>query len=47
MTSMMRPGRGDITTMRVDRNTASGIEWVTNTTVLPVLSHSRSSCSFR
>ena len=30
---MMRPGRGDITTMLVDRNTASGIEWVTNTTV--------------
>ena len=37
ITSMMRPGRGDITTIRVDRNTASGIEWVTKTTVLPVL----------
>ena len=36
MMSMMRPGRGDITTIRVDRNTASGIEWVTKTTVLPV-----------
>ena len=31
--STMRPGRGDITTMRVDRNTASGIECVTKTTV--------------
>ena len=30
----MRPGRGDITTTRVDRNTASGIEWVTKTTVV-------------
>ena len=39
MMSWMRPGRGDITTMRVDRNTASGIEWVTNSTVLPVTSH--------
>ena len=36
MTSLTRPGRGDITTMRVDRNTASGIEWVTKTIVLPV-----------
>ena len=33
MTSAIRPGRGDITTTRSDRNTASGIEWVTNTTV--------------
>ena len=40
MTSWMRPGRGDITTMCVDRNTASGIEWVTNSTVLPVTSQS-------
>ena len=30
----MRPGRGDITTTRSDRNTASAIEWVTNSTVL-------------
>ena len=37
MTSWIRPGRGDITTIRVDRNTASGIEWVTNSTVLPRL----------
>ena len=47
----MRPGRGDITTMRDDRNTASGIECVTNTTVRFSLSlserHRRSSCSFR
>ena len=28
ITSMIRPGRGDITTIRVDRNTASEIEWV-------------------
>ena len=46
MTSWMRPGRGDMTTMRVDRNTASGIEWVTNSTVLPVTSHRRSNCWF-
>ena len=36
ITSMMRPGRGDMTTIRVDRNTASGIEWVTKTTVFLV-----------
>ena len=36
----MRPGRGDITTMRVDRNTASGIEWVTKITVLSVFAQS-------
>ena len=30
----IRPGRGLITTTRVERNTASGIEWVTNTTVV-------------
>ena len=34
MTSVIRPGRGDITTTRSDRYTASGIEWVTNTTVV-------------
>ena len=33
MTSRIRPGRGDMTTMRVDRYTASAIEWVTKTTV--------------
>ena len=33
---MIRPGRGDITTTRSERNTASGIEWVTNTTAAPV-----------
>ena len=33
MTSMMRPGRGDMTTILVDRNIASGIEWVTKITV--------------
>ena len=47
ITSMMRPGRGDITTMRVDRNTASGIEWVTNRIVLPVCAQMRSSSPFR
>jgi ABC-type nitrate/sulfonate/bicarbonate transport system ATPase subunit len=30
------PGRGDITTILVERKTASGIEWVTKTTVLRV-----------
>ena len=34
---MIRPGRGDITTTRLDRYTASGIEWVTKITVVPVL----------
>ena len=33
---VIRPGRGDITTTRSDRYTASGIEWVTKTTVVPV-----------
>ena len=30
MISLMRPGRGDITTTRSASSTASGIEWVTN-----------------
>src|SRR5262249_38674888 len=30
-TSVIRPGRADITTTRVERKTASAIEWVTNT----------------
>ena len=34
----IRPGRGDITTTRVERNTASAIECVTKTTVQPVSS---------
>ena len=42
-----RPGRGDITTILVERKTASGIECVTKITVLLVLSHSRSNCSLR
>ena len=33
---MIRPGRGDITTTRSERNTASGIECVTNTVLVPV-----------
>ena len=33
-TPSIRPGRGDITTTRSDRRTASGIECVMNTTVL-------------
>ena len=45
MILVMRPGRGDMTTMRVDRNTASGIEWVTNITVRLLPCHSCSSCS--
>ncbi len=31
---VIRPGRGDMTTTRLERYTASGIEWVTNTTVV-------------
>ena len=42
-TSMMVPGRGDMMATRVDRNTASGMEWVTNTTVVPVSARMRSS----
>ena len=38
-----RPGRGDRTTTRSARNTASGIEWVTSTIVVPVRCHSVSS----
>ena len=34
--SVTRPGRGDITTILVDRYTASGIEWVTKQMVLLV-----------
>ena len=34
----MRPGRALITATRLDRKTASGIEWVTKTTVIPVRS---------
>ena len=41
MTSVMRPGRALMTTTRDDRKTASGIEWVTNTTVIPVCSQMR------
>ena len=37
------PGRGDITTTRVERNTASEIECVTKMTVEPVSAQSRSS----
>ena len=36
MTREIRPGRADITTTRVDRKTASGIECVTKTIVVPV-----------
>ena len=32
----IRPGRADMTTTRVDRKTASGMLWVTNTMVVPV-----------
>ena len=37
MISVIRPGRALITTTRDDRKTASGIEWVTNRTVVPGL----------
>ncbi len=36
MVSAMRPGRGLMTTTRVERKTASGMEWVTKMTVVPV-----------
>ena len=42
-TSVIRPGRGDITTTRSDSTTASGIEWVTNSTAAPVSRAIRSS----
>ena len=35
-TSLIRPGRALMTTTRVLRKTASGMEWVTNSTVVPV-----------
>ena len=35
-TCAIRPGRADMTTTRVDRKTASGMLWVTNTMVVPV-----------
>ena len=41
--SVIRPGRGDITTTRFERYTASGIECVTNTTDVPVSAQMRSS----
>ena len=40
---VIRPGRGDITTTRSDRYTASGIEWVTNTTLVSASAQMRSS----
>ena len=43
ITSVIRPGRGDITTTRSERNTASGIECVTNTTAAPVSAAMRDS----
>ncbi len=46
ITSVIRPGRGDMTTILVDRYTASGIEWVTNPMVFPVRAHNCSSSSF-
>ena len=38
MIEAIRPGRADITTTRDERKTASGIEWVTNSTVVWVRS---------
>ena len=37
-TCEIRPGRADMTTTRVERKTASGMLWVTNTMVVPVRS---------
>ncbi len=46
MTFVIRPGRALMTTTRDERNTASGIEWVTKTTVVPVRSQIRSTSEF-
>src|SRR6185437_5912531 len=45
--AVIRPGRGDITTTPSDRHTASGIEWVTKTVLVPVFAQicSSSTCS--
>ena len=43
---VIRPGRALMTTTRDDRKTASGIEWVTNTIVVPVRSQMRSTSEF-
>ena len=43
----MRPGRGLITTTRVERKTASEIEWVTKTTVDASFCQIESSSRFR
>ena len=43
MSAAIRAGRGDMTTTRSARNTASGIEWVTRRIVGPVRRHSVSS----
>ena len=44
ITATTRPGRDDITTIRVDRNTASRTECVTNTAVRPVPRHNWCRC---
>src|SRR5829696_7908170 len=46
-TPTIRPGLADMTTTRVERNTASEIECVTKMTVLPLCSQIRSSSRFR
>ena len=46
MTFVIRPGRALMTTTRDERNTASGIEWVTKITVVPVRSQIRSTSEF-
>ena len=46
MTDVIRPGRADITTTRVERNTASEIECVTKITVDPVSAQMPSSSMF-
>ena len=43
---VMRPGRALMTATRLDRKTASGIEWVTNTTVMPVRAQMPSTSEF-
>ncbi|MFC7480367.1 hypothetical protein ACFQX7_10415 [Luedemannella flava] len=45
ISAVIRPGRGDMTTTRSDRYTASVIEWVTKMTVVSAHRRNSSSCS--
>lgn len=43
---MMRPGRGDMTTIRSARNTASAMLWVMNSTVFRLAAQMRCNSRF-